>query len=406
MKAYLYLAPLLLNLASALPLVVTDFEVAQATVDVLVTVTEGDEPTTASLVSLYSGQPGGVQAPLAVNAAVLPTSVAPVNNAAVLSTTPAASTTPTTLSTVAASSASSASSASGTDTSLSSSSSDLPASIGNINGDLKDFEQPTNKFVDGTVKCSDFPTDQGVIKLPWIGRNGWASVTNPADGNTSTTCQEGWLCSYACQPGMSKTQWPSEQPASGESRGGLLCKNGYLYKTRATADYLCEWGLNTNYAVSKLDKVLSLCRTDYPGSENMNIPTRLLKGDKKPMSTILEDNYYTWKGGKTSSQYYVNNAGVDVDQGCVWGNESTTIGNWAPVVLGSGYTQDKTWLSIIPNPNNEKAPNFNLIIEAEAGATLNGNCSYVNGQYSGGPGSKTDGCTVAVTGGTANYVFY
>lgn len=355
-----------------------------------------------------SGMAIGVSKAAAASAASAITSATTANTgaAAAAAATTATSKATSTATSKATSKASKATSATSRQSSSSATASSYPKAIGNIGGDLKDFEEPTKEFKDGTIKCSDFPSGQGVIKLPWIGRSGWASVTNYDTGDTATTCKEGWLCSYACQPGMLKTQWPSTQPASGESRGGLLCKNGYLYRTRTEKKYLCEWGTKTNFAVLKLDKVLSLCRTDYPGSENMNIPTRLIKGDKKPMSVIKEDGYYTWKGGKTSSQYYVNNAGVDVDKGCLWGNSSGTVGNWAPVVLGSGYTDGKTWLSIIPNPNNENPPNYNIKIEAEGNAKVSGDCWYVDGQYSGGPGLKSDGCTSAVTGGTANFVFY
>jgi len=41
---------------------------------------------------------------------------------------------------------------------------------------------------------------------------------------------------------------------------------------------------------------------------------------------------FTWRGGATSAQYYVNNAGVSVKDGCVWGQASGVVGNWAPYV--------------------------------------------------------------------------
>lgn len=292
-----------------------------------------------------------------------------------------------------------------TTSSAKSSSSSSSSSSGNdISGDLKAFSNPTTKFKDGTIKCSNFPSGQGVIKVPWAGLGGWTSIQKPsADGSTSTKCTDGWLCSYACQAGMLKTQWPSSQPSDGQSRGGLLCKNGYLYRTNTKLDYLCEWGHKSAYAVSKLNKVLSLCRTDYPGSENMNIPTRVAAKQTQPISVVDGSTYYQWEGKTTSAQYYVNDAGVDVEKGCVWGTSSGTIGNWAPVVLGAGYSSGQTWLLLIPNPNNKKKPNYNIKIEAASGGTISGSCSYVDGKYSGGSGS--DGCTVAVTKGAANFVF-
>ena len=202
---------------------------------------------------------------------------------------------------------------------------------------------------------------------------------------------------------MSKTQWPSEQPSDGKSIGGLLCKNGYLYRTNQDSKYLCEWGRQSSYAVNNKDSAISLCRTDYPGSENMVVPTLVQPNSKKPISVVDEDSYYKWQGKSTSSQYYVNNAGVSVEDGCIWGTDGSGVGNWAPVVLGAGYINGITYLSIIPNPNNKEAPNYSVKIEAADGASVNGDCSYENGQYS---GSGSDGCTVSVTSGTANFVFY
>ncbi|KAH3660031.1 hypothetical protein OGAPHI_007236 [Ogataea philodendri] len=271
-----------------------------------------------------------------------------------------------------------------------------------IDGDLSDFSNPSEEFQDGTIKCSDFPSGNGVVSLDWLGFGGWASVMNE-DGDTSSTCEDGYYCSYACQAGMSKTQWPSEQPSNGISVGGLLCKNGYLYKTNSDSDYLCSWGKETGSVKSEISDSIALCRTDYPGSENMVVPTLLEGGSEKPLSVVEEDSYYHWKNGKTSAQYYVNNAGVSIEDGCIWGDEGSGVGNWAPLVLGSGYTNGNTYLSLIPNPNNKDAPNYNVKIEAADGSTINGDCSYIDGSFS---GDSTDGCTVTVTEGSAIIKFF
>ncbi|ODQ79099.1 hypothetical protein BABINDRAFT_162164 [Babjeviella inositovora NRRL Y-12698] len=275
------------------------------------------------------------------------------------------------------------------------------ASSSGISGDLSAFSDPTTKFEDGVIACSDFPSGQGVIGLDWLGFGGWSSIMN-MQGETSTTCKDGYYCSYACQAGMSKTQWPSEQPSNGISVGGLYCKGGYLYKA-SDSDYLCEWGQQSASFVSEIDDSVAICRTDYPGSENMVVPTWLTAGSSQPASVVNSDSYYVWQGGKTSAQYYVNNAGVSLTDGCVWGTDGSGVGNWAPVVIGAGYTGGVTWLSLIPNPNNKEAPNYNLKIVASDGATVVGNCKYENGVYTGG---TSDGCTVSVTSGVANFVFY
>jgi SUN family beta-glucosidase len=135
----------------------------------------------------------------------------------------------------------------------------------------------------------------------------------------------------------------------------------------------------------------------------LNIPTLLEGGGKAPVSVVDSASYYTWKGGKTSTQYYVNNAGVSVEDGCIWGTDGSGVGNWAPVVLGAGMTNGKTYLSLIPNPNNKDAPNYNIKIVGADGANVVGDCKYEDGSYN---GNGSDGCTVTVTSGSANFVFY
>ncbi|CCE62462.1 hypothetical protein TPHA_0C03090 [Tetrapisispora phaffii CBS 4417] len=315
--------------------------------------------------------------------------------AATISSTQAAAVT--TSSTQAAATTSSTQAAASTQAASSGSS-----SSNGIAGDLSDFSGPNEKFQDGTIACSDFPSGQGVIALDWLGFGGYSGIQNPSDGSTGGSCREGTYCSYACQPGMSKTQWPSSQPASGESLGGLYCKGGYLYRTNTDTDYLCEWGVQMADVVSEISDSVAICRTDYPGTENMVIPLVVDAGSTKPLTVVDEDSYYTWEGLKTSAQYYVNNAGVSVEDGCIWGTDGSGVGNWAPLNFGAGYTNGIAYLSLIPNPNNKSAANFNVKIVAAEGATVNGDCYYENGSYSGG----SDGCTVAVTNGKAQFVFY
>lgn len=273
---------------------------------------------------------------------------------------------------------------------------------GSIHGDLADFSGPSEKFQDGTIPCDKFPSGQGVISIDWIGEGGWSGVEN-TDTSTGGSCKEGSYCSYSCQPGMSKTQWPSDQPSDGRSVGGLLCKNGYLYRSNTDADYLCEWGVEAAYVVSKLSKGVAICRTDYPGTENMVIPTYVEGGSSLPLTVVDQDTYFTWEGKKTSAQYYVNNAGVSVEDGCIWGTSGSGIGNWAPLNFGAGSTGGVTYLSLIPNPNNSDALNYNVkIVAADDSSNVIGECVYENGEFSGG----ADGCTVSVTSGKAHFVLY
>lgn len=283
--------------------------------------------------------------------------------------------------------------------SASQSTSSSGSSSGSIYGDLSAYADPTEEFEDGVHSCSSFPSGQGVIALDHLGFGGWSGIEN-SDGSTGGNCKEGAYCSYACQPGMSKTQWPSSQPANGVSIGGLLCKGGKLYKT-SSSNYLCEWGVDMAEVVNKLDETVAICRTDYPGTENMVIPTVVTGGSTLPLTVVDQSTYYTWQGGSTSAQYYVNEAGVDWTTGCTWGNSGCGYGNWAPLNFGAGYTNGIAYLSLIPNPNNYDSLSYDVKIVSDGSATLSGSCSYSGGKYN---GDGTDGCTVGVTGGKAQYV--
>ncbi|CCE63616.1 hypothetical protein TPHA_0F01310 [Tetrapisispora phaffii CBS 4417] len=278
-----------------------------------------------------------------------------------------------------------------------------PTSSG-IYDDLENMIDPTVKFEDGTIACTDFPVGQGVIALDWLSFGGWSGIQNPSDDSTGGTCRDGTYCSYACQAGMSKTQWPSTQPSDGESLGGLYCKSGYLYRTNTDTDYLCEWGVDAAYVVSELDSSVAICRTDYPGTENMVIPTYVTAGSTLPLTVVDEETYYIWQGSMTSAQYYVNNAGVSYEDGCAWGTDGNGVGNWAPLNFGAGYTNGVSYLSLIPNPNNSGDINFNVkIVAADDSSTISGTYYCENGVFS---GDNTDGCTVGVTSGKAHFVLY
>lgn len=269
-------------------------------------------------------------------------------------------------------------------------------------GDLGLYSNPTQQFQDGVISCSDFPSGQGVVALDHLGFGGFSGIYH-SDTSTGGSCDEGSYCSYACQPGMAKTQWPSSQPANGVSVGGLLCKNGKLYRSNPNADFLCEWGVDKATVQSNLGQSVAICQTDYPGTENMVIPTVVGPGGSSPLTTVDQSTYYTWKGGATSCQYYVNNAGVDWETGCTWGNPGCGYGNWAGLNFGAGYANGIAYLSLIPNPNNYEALNYNVKIIADENSSVSGSCVYENGKYN---GDGTDGCTVGVTSGRAIFLLY
>ncbi|WEJ94124.1 Sperm-associated antigen 4 protein [Yamadazyma tenuis] len=332
--------------------------------------------------------------------------VGAASSSAAVATTPSTTTTSSSFATTSTSTTSTGTTSTGTTTSATTSAavetSSSGGSSGGSSGDLSAYSDPTEEFEDGVLDCSDFPSGQGVVALDHLGFGGWSGIYN-SDTSTGGSCKEGSYCSYACQPGMAKTQWPSEQPSNGVSVGGLLCKNGKLYKSNSNSNYLCEWGENKASVVSELDKTVAICQTDYPGTENMVIPTVVSGGSSSPLTTIDQDSYYTWQGGKTSAQFYVNNAGVDWTTGCTWGSSGSGYGNWAPLNFGAGASGGIAYLSLIPNPNNLDAANFNVKIVADGDSTVSGSCVYENGKYN---GDGTDGCTVGVTSGKAKYVLY
>ena len=200
---------------------------------------------------------------------------------------------------------------------------------------------------------------------------------------------------------MSKTQWPAEQPSDGESRGGLLCQNGKLYLTNPSSQYLCEWGHPSSYVVNTLADTVAICRTDYPGTENMVVPTVVGANEKLPLTCPDENSYFQWEGKPTSAQYYVNPSGGSAETQCVWGSGSGNFGDMAPVNFGAGYTGGVAWLSIMYNPLQTTAKlDYNVKIECQSG-TMSHECVYENGVIQQGG----NGCTVSCTG-VCNFVLY
>ena len=275
----------------------------------------------------------------------------------------------------------------------------------NTGGNLGPWESPSVAFPDGTIECSSFPSgQQGVLSLDYLGFGGWSGIQYPNGGGTAVpgmTCTEGAYCSYACQPGMSKTQWPTTQPTDGETRGGLLCQNGKLHLTNPASQYLCEWGQEASYVVNTLSQDVAICRTDYPGTENMVVPTVVSGNDTLPLTVPDEDTYFRWEGKLTSAQYYVNPSGGSASSQCIWGTSSGDIGNWAPVNFGAGYTGGIAWLSIMYNPLQTSSKlNYNVKIVCKSG-TMNGECVYENGVIQQGG----TGCTVSCKG-VCEFVLY
>jgi hypothetical protein len=270
-------------------------------------------------------------------------------------------------------------------------------------------------FPDGQIDCSRFPSDYGAMPVDWLGIGGWASVQQPGTyaaagfddilGVTKDQCEngncclEGAFCAYACPPGSQMFQWPSEQGASGQSIGGVLCKGGKLYKTNSNSQTLCgpgAEGVNVQI-VNQLNKNVAVCRTIYPGSEGMVVPVDSQPGSTMPLTCPDGETYYQWEGKITSAQYYINMPGYAIEDACVWGSEGDDFGNWAPGVLGVGYSAGQAWVSIMPNwptQMNAQIP-YSITLTGDNAAEQ---CRYQNGQYCTGSNFEScspKGCTVS-----------
>jgi hypothetical protein len=260
-------------------------------------------------------------------------------------------------------------------------------------------------FPSGDVPCSTFPSDYGAIPLEWMNLGGWSGIQqvpdySPGDANIVTIhtavkggCTIGSFCSYACPPGYQRTQWPEAQGSTKESIGGLYCNaKGNLELSRDGYTKLCEQGVGGVTIKNDLKKVVSTCRTDYPGTENMVIPLLSEPGSSNPLTNPDSTSYYVWDGQNTTAQYYVNKAGYTLEEACVWLNPDDPggAGNWAPMNIGVGRNFEmKTYISIFRNkPSSSAELDFNIEITGDG---VNGDCSFVNGEFSTGG----DGCTVS-----------
>ncbi|KAH0548544.1 hypothetical protein GP486_007912, partial [Trichoglossum hirsutum] len=246
-------------------------------------------------------------------------------------------------------------------------------------------------FPDGQVDCSTFPSQYGAFAVPWEGLGGYSGiqyVTFSGDGSSITHidtavsgmgCTEGAMCSYACPPGYQKSQWPTAQGSTGQSIGGLLCKNGKLHLTNPDlSKKLCIEGVGNVVVKNQLGENVAICRTDYPGTESETIPTNVGPGQTEPLTCPNGNTYYQHQGAITSAQYYLNPAGVSVDKACTWGSSGSSVGNWAPMNLGIGQRDGLTWIGLFANaPTNPNTAALNYKVEITG--NLGGSCKFEGG---------------------------
>jgi hypothetical protein len=131
-------------------------------------------------------------------------------------------------------------------------------------------------FPDGELDCSTFPSEYGAVPLNYLGLGGWSGIqyVSLADkviseivtAVTGDSCTSGAMCSYACPAGYQKSQWPTTQGSTGQSVGGIECRNGKLYLTNPSlSKKLCIPGVGGVHVQNTVGETVSVCRTDYPG---------------------------------------------------------------------------------------------------------------------------------------------
>ncbi|KDN61663.1 putative beta-glucosidase [Colletotrichum sublineola] len=265
-----------------------------------------------------------------------------------------------------------------------------------------------SEFPSGTIPCSHFPSEYGAVPVDYLGTNGWTSIQRTPDysfGDAAIAfietaisgdggCTKKSFCSYSCGVGYQKTQWPSAQGATKQSIGGLYCNSdGFLELSRPEKKTLCEQGAGGVTVQNDLDQQVSVCRTDYPGSESMVIATVPQPGQSLALTNPLSSDYYVWNNSPTTAQYYVNKAGYGPEDSCVWKSAKDPLGagNWAPINVGTGKSSDgNTYISIFNNaPTSTDKLDFN--VEIIGG---NSKCALIDGSYTGGG----TGCTTAISG--------
>jgi SUN family beta-glucosidase len=274
------------------------------------------------------------------------------------------------------------------------------------------------EFPSGEIDCSTFPSAYGASAVDYLGLGGWSGIQQVPDYTdgidsvisyivtaiTGESCTEGSFCSYNCPAGYLKAQWPTAQGSTGQSVGGLYCNSdGKLELVRSGYKTLCQKGCGGVTIENKMSSGVSVCRTDYPGTESMTLPLWIAGGSSESLTNVASSDYYTWEGSSTTLQYYVNNKGIEADEACVWTSSSypTSAGNWAPINIGVGKSSDGlTYMSIFPNsPTSTAELDFDVVISGD----ISGSCALKSGTYTGG---STTGCTVAITdGGSATITF-
>lgn len=141
------------------------------------------------------------------------------------------------------------------------------------------------------------------------------------------------------------------------------------------------------------------------GTESQTVPLQTEPGKISELTCPDAERYYRHDGLATSAQYYINNKGVPKEEACIWNEDGSNKGNWAPSVLGAGMDLvGKTWLSIFTTidnkPKNYRPLDYAVEIVPEGDGQLSGKCRLSNGNYcltdvGGATTCNQRGCTVS-----------
>ncbi|KAI5798656.1 hypothetical protein FPQ18DRAFT_254703 [Pyronema domesticum] len=181
------------------------------------------------------------------------------------------------------------------------------------------------------VRC-ELPVHPDIIAVtPHLDNRGWAhSYDHP--------CSGGEWCPYACISGKLMNQWNQNSIAyvhPDKEQGGLYCgEDGILQISFPDRDFCIEAPAKLA-TINLLDKHVFICQTVLPGDEGMRIPNRIEPGQN--LGLAVPDWRY-WSS--TAASYYINIPGYEVEEACVWGNNTVPAGNWAPYVLGLNKRED------------------------------------------------------------------
>ncbi|KAF2644075.1 SUN-domain-containing protein [Massarina eburnea CBS 473.64] len=289
----------------------------------------------------------------------------------------------------------------------------------------------SKEFINNYHPCSQFPTGYGAIHLGNEGLGGWSGIQDPKErgaagydniytvskGSCSdgACCTPGSFCSYACPNPYLKMSFPKKQGKTGQSVGGLYCnKDGKLEMADgALGKTLCGKG-SSHFKVkveNKLTKPVSICRTDYPGTESETVPLTIKPGQTGELANPDQSAYYFWGEKATSAQYYINKQGVSESEACTWGNGADAVGNWAPANFGTSWDDLNMNIGFSGLSQNKPTnPNDRLDFDVTfTGDGVSNPCKFKKstGEYCSGDNCGRDvGCTASVSeGSTLTLVF-